>query len=470
MRNPVVAARSRQLLYSAVALFLLAGSIAALPAGAARPKCFGRVATIVGTGGDDELTGTKRSDVIVARRGSDVIAGRGGRDFICAGRGQFDVVFAGRGNDRINGGRGFDIIFPGPGDDFLNGGRFPFDYVAYEGSQIGVEVDLNEGTATGQGTDTLRGIEAVAGSEGDDVLIGTDDANDLWGYGGSDTIVAGDGDNFVNGGAGDDNVAGGAGFDFLDIAVSGSGPGIGDDVYTDAGAAVDLIQGTVSGGEGVGQDAISGIEGVGGTLGDDTMLGNDSFNVLIGFEGADTIDLGGAGEPDDLGTQNVADPGPGDDTVTGSPGTDVIDYSFGSFLEEPTGGATIDLEAGTATGPEIGNDVFSSIEYAVGTIFDDAMSGTPQPNLLIGLDGSDEINGGAGDDILDGDAFVFGVPFDLDGEDTLNGGAGTDTCLGGETTTDCESMEFSSAAARRARPMARHSLLTSRDYLYERMR
>ena len=470
LRNRSVAARGRHVLSGAVALFLLAGLIAALPASAARPKCFGRVATIVGSGGDDELIGTRRSDVIVARAGNDFIFGRGGRDFICAGRGQFDVSFAGRGNDRINGGRGFDIIFPGPGNDFVNGGPHPFDYVTYEGSQAAVEVDLNQGTATGQGTDTLVRIESVGGSEGDDVLIGTDDGNDLFGYGGNDTIVAGGGDDFLNTGAGDDNVAGGTGFDFVDIVTSNAGPGIGDDVFTDAGAVVDLIQGTISGGEGVGTDVIGEIEGVGGTLGDDTILGNDSFNVVVGYEGADTIDVGGAGEPDELGTQNIVLPGPGDDTVTGSPGTDAIDYSFLSFLEEPTGGATIDLQAGTAAGPDIGNDVFASIEYALGTIFDDVMSGTPQANVLIGIEGSDTINGGAGDDILDGDAFVFGVPFNFDGQDTLNGGAGTDTCLGGEAASECELLELSPFAARRVGMTARLNVLMNRGYFHGRLR
>jgi len=40
-------------------------------ADAARPRCAGRVATIVGTRGDDVLYGTKRADVIAAGWGHD---------------------------------------------------------------------------------------------------------------------------------------------------------------------------------------------------------------------------------------------------------------------------------------------------------------------------------------------------------------------------------------------------------------
>ena len=433
---------SSRTLSGVVVLFLVAGLIAASPATAAPPKCFGRTATIVGTRGDDDrLVGTRRSDVIVGRGGNDIIFGRGGRDFICAGRGGFDAVFAGSGNDRVSGGRGFDGIWPHAGDDFVDGGP-GFNLLTYEGSSVGVEVDLNQRTAVGQGRDTFRRINGVAGSESDDVLIGTSAADDLLGYGGNDSITAGDGDDFVNSGAGNDNVDGGAGFDFLDTAYSNAGPRLGDDTLTDAGAVIDLAAGTVSGGEGVGDDVVSGIEGVAGTLGDDTITGNDSFNELIGFEGNDTIDVGGPGEPDELGTQDLVLPGPGNDTVTGSSGTDAVDYGFLSLEQEPTGGATIDLQQGTATGPDIGNDDLTSIETAVGTFLDDVITGSALANFLVGLDGSDSINGAAGDDTLDGDAFVFGVPFELDGQDSLNGGPGTDTCVGGETDAECEVFEL----------------------------
>jgi Ca2+-binding RTX toxin-like protein len=93
------------------------------PAGPAEaaPTCFGRRATIVGTGERDVLVGTSRSDVIVGRGGGDVIRGRGGGDFICAGRGG-DRIWGGRGPDRISAGRGRDRVSGGPGRDLISGG------------------------------------------------------------------------------------------------------------------------------------------------------------------------------------------------------------------------------------------------------------------------------------------------------------------------------------------------------------
>jgi len=46
-------------------------------------KCAGRVATIVGTPGNDLLVGTNGPDVIAGLGGNDVIYGLGGNDILC---------------------------------------------------------------------------------------------------------------------------------------------------------------------------------------------------------------------------------------------------------------------------------------------------------------------------------------------------------------------------------------------------
>lgn len=85
------------------------------------PSCFGSLATIVGTGGDDVLVGTAGRDVIVGLGGDDVIRGLGGDDLLCGGNGD-DLLAGGGGDDRLRGGDGDDTLLGRWGDDFLGGG------------------------------------------------------------------------------------------------------------------------------------------------------------------------------------------------------------------------------------------------------------------------------------------------------------------------------------------------------------
>ena len=89
-------------------------------AGGPKPKCGGKIATIVGTAGNDVLVGTPGNDVIVGLGGNDRIRGGGGRDVICAGAGR-DSVSGGPGADRIAGGPGNDKLFGDSGADELSG-------------------------------------------------------------------------------------------------------------------------------------------------------------------------------------------------------------------------------------------------------------------------------------------------------------------------------------------------------------
>jgi predicted extracellular nuclease len=89
------------------------------------PECLGQPATIVGTRGDDRISGTSGPDVIVADDGNDRIDAGGGDDVVCAGSGDDrvdgedgnDRLFGGRGDDRLDGGSGRDQVDGGPGDD-----------------------------------------------------------------------------------------------------------------------------------------------------------------------------------------------------------------------------------------------------------------------------------------------------------------------------------------------------------------
>lgn len=83
--------------------------------------CSGKVTTMVGTDGPDELTGTLEADVIAGLNGDDVISGLAGEDIVCAGGGA-DHVLGGSGNDVLFGQGGNDRLFGNQSADMLNGG------------------------------------------------------------------------------------------------------------------------------------------------------------------------------------------------------------------------------------------------------------------------------------------------------------------------------------------------------------
>lgn len=152
----------------------------------ARPTCNGRLATIVGTGGDDIITGSPIDDVIVGLGGNDVIDGGGGDDLICGGLGA-DTLRGGGGDDVLLGGHGRDKLYGQAGSDWLFGGY---------------------------GNDKLYG-----GAKGD-FLAGQGADDIVWGAGGGDLILGGPGSDSLDGGKGNDVVDGQFGNDSCD-----GGPG-----------------------------------------------------------------------------------------------------------------------------------------------------------------------------------------------------------------------------------------------------
>ena len=107
----------------ALTLAIAMGNLVLAPsAQAARPKCFGKRATIVGTAKSQTINGTRRADVIHAGGGNDKVYGKGGKDLICGGGGNDTLLGAG-GNDKISGGSGKDKLDGGAGKDLLVGGK-----------------------------------------------------------------------------------------------------------------------------------------------------------------------------------------------------------------------------------------------------------------------------------------------------------------------------------------------------------
>jgi Ca2+-binding RTX toxin-like protein len=84
-------------------------------------KCQEKFASIIGTSGQDTLTGFETRDVVQALADDDSANGLGGADRMCGGGGE-DRLMGGTGNDSLFGGGAHDVIKGGEGTDKCVGG------------------------------------------------------------------------------------------------------------------------------------------------------------------------------------------------------------------------------------------------------------------------------------------------------------------------------------------------------------
>jgi len=183
-----------------------------------------------------------------------------------------------------------------------------------------VHASLESDSSTGEGSDQLKDMEGLIGSDGNDVLDGNSATNYLKGGGGNDTLAGGGGDDRLYGEAGADDITGGAGNDIVDGGLGNdvlSGGGQAQDTvsYLSApfsGVVVDLAGKRASGGDG--HDTIRGFRNVSGSDFRDRLSGDAASNALFGNDGSDVI-RGRAGA-DFLGG------GPGTNQLADGPGSD----------------------------------------------------------------------------------------------------------------------------------------------------
>ncbi|MEM9199752.1 MAG: calcium-binding protein [Pseudomonadota bacterium] len=125
----------------------------------------------------------------------------------------------GFGIDRIVGGGGNDTLIGGQGNDVMHGGS-GIDTASYAeeaaaGASLGVDVRLNTQLAFDGflNRDRLISIENAIGTEFDDRLLGSSEANTLSGGDGLDNIRGGGGNDLIEGGGGTDRLFGEQGTD-----------------------------------------------------------------------------------------------------------------------------------------------------------------------------------------------------------------------------------------------------------------
>lgn len=139
-------------------------------------------------------------------------------------------------------------------------------------------------------------------------------------------------------------------------------------------------------------DTLSGLGGndhLYGGAGNDILDGGADNDRLVGGDGDDTL-IGGAGA----------------DTMLAGAGTDTASYA------DSASGVIIDLGSGVSW-DGTSNDVFTSIENAIGSAFNDTIYGTGGANLLIGGAGADNLYGFNGVDTVSYASSAAGVSVNL---------------------------------------------------------
>ncbi|WP_422370452.1 VCBS domain-containing protein [Hoeflea sp.] len=356
---------------------------------------FADAVTLIGSNGDDNLTGGS---------GNDLLQGGGDNDTLNGGEGD-DRLEGGSGNDTLNGGDDNDTLLGGWGDDVLDGGNGTGDWADYSDVNGPVTVDLALGgpqDTVGAGIDTISNVENIRGTNRNnagDTLSGNNSANVIEGL---------NGDDIINGLGGDDTLYGGDGNDVI-------GGNNGNDVI-DGGAGDDRIDGGAN---------------------DDIIDGGSGADELIGGSGNDQFLLGGA-DSDEIGT--TVEGGSGNDIIELLSDITVDDFDPNSVERLDTGGFAIngtdqsgnpnviDLSGLDNVGGEQviingfrGNDVLTGTDDVLG----DIINGGDGMDTINGGGGNDELNGGADDDTINGGA----------GNDIIDGGTGSDT-LNGDTGND----------------------------------
>ncbi|MGO1078072.1 beta strand repeat-containing protein, partial [Inquilinus sp. CA228] len=420
----------------AVTVNLLAGSASG---GDAQGDTLTSIENLYGSSHNDVLTGSADNNSLEGYGGADTLNGDAGNDELGGGDGDdalnggagIDRLFGDAGDDILNGGDGNDYLFGDAGDDILNGGE-GLDTVTYAFSSAAVIVTIGGVGLGGEAQGDVVGtdVESIEGSNGfNDILTGSAGDNGLFGFAGNDLLVGLAGADSLNGGSGDDVLQGGAGADTLsgsggdDVIQGGAGAdtlsgGAGIDTLNlidlAAGVMVDLAAIALAGTGTVAGDTVdASFENVyGSAVGGDTLSGDGSANWLFGYGGNDT--LGGAGGTD------VLDGGDGQDTLIGGAGMDLLYGGAGTDTASYAASAAavrVDLSVVAAAGGDAQGDILQGIENLEGSAGNDILDGDALANTLAGGAGNDVLSGKGGNDLLRAGA----------GADALDGGTGIDT-------------------------------------------
>ncbi|MGD8913320.1 MAG: calcium-binding protein, partial [Candidatus Thiodiazotropha sp.] len=396
---------------------------------------------IQGTEGDDVLLAYGTGSVINGLGGDDTLEGDAGDDQLSGGAGDDNITGA-AGNDTLDGGSGNDDIFGREGDDLLIGGD---------------------------------GDDYMTGGYGDDVLDGGGGSNTLNGMWGSDTYLIGldAGENLIRNFDSEaesyDRIVFAQGITPQSVQLSRSDYSLlievseslttVDRFFLNRESTIDALE--------FHDGPIWSAEDVRSMLFD----GNDTDQIIMGYETDDLIDGGGGNDTlNGLAGDDILIGGSGNDQLEGDGGNDIYRFSSGDgqdtivdayglnaieyidlastqidatrlgddlILTDLEGGGQVTvMDQYTGTSISSSANTIQEIHFADGVVWDaeaildqisqgsvgdDVLNGTAEPDNIAALAGNDDIFAYEGDDRVDGGP----------GDDYLMGDSGSDLLLGG---------------------------------------
>jgi Ca2+-binding RTX toxin-like protein len=320
-----------------------------------------------------------------------VAAAAGDRSLIEALTSTWNFNFNGGGGSDAFGANDFNDRFTGNSGNDVFEGDFGYDRAYYGNATGAINVQLASGVVVGAnvgsnpaGTDTLKSIELVTGTNFDDTFNATGFSASSANAGSSVTTNTG---GFFN------EFEGLGGYD----QVTGNGATRVSYYHATGGVTVTFTEGSWT----------STSSGASGTATGDASVGTDTFTGVSQIRGSNFADVFyGSNNPS--GTTETFEGLGGNDTINGGGGFDRAVYN----LAYSGTGINVQLAAGTVTGgTDIGTDTLTSVESIWGTEFADIYNATGFTAVSAnagsaGVNGSgaafNEFEGGGGDDNITG--------------------------------------------------------------------
>lgn len=381
---------------------------------------------LIGSAGDDHLTGSAQDNQLIGGAGHDTLVAVGGRN----------LLFGGLGDDTLTGGRGDNDTA------LFSGSRRDYDITFVAVGRYFSIVDRNPNDGD-EGTDRLNDIRFLQFADAK-VELGVDPNNPPYVQNPIEDQTAQVNEPFsfqvLREAFNDFDLASG---DVLTFTAT-----LADDSPLPAWLNFDPATRTFSGTPAAADEGVVSVK-VTATDRSDTAV-SDVFEidvegglVIIGTSGDDVL-VGGAfddriwgGDGDDI-LIGLA----GADDLQGQGGVDTVDYSASNAAVD-VWIADTSLSATPGVGGHAQGDRFETLHNVIGSAFDDVIVGNERINVLSGGAGNDTLFGGGGNDTLfggEGDDTLTGGDRDdtiyaLYGSDLVIGGGGADTISGNFSTT-----------------------------------